>query len=132
MEFCPLKTANFSFADLKAGFCAHDLAEFYGVSIDTIRRWKHGKQVTPGTARLTLARFAGDLSAIYGPAWQDFQESPQELTIPGFKRGFGPGELRESFWRLQKLGSLRHKVQFLEREMERAEETAQAEQHRAE
>lgn len=131
MRKAPPKTPCFSFSDLTATIDQDDLAEFYGVSIDTIRRWKRAPNAIPApAARLTAARFQGRLDLIYGHAWRDITISEAGIHIPGFRRPFTPGELRESFWRLQELVLLRHNAEQLKRDLESAQKDLEAAEQR--
>lgn len=132
MDFKSENPHGFSFADLTAGTDPSKLADFYGVSIATIRRWKRDPASVPtSVARLTAARFQGRLAMVYGSSWSEISISDGGLHIPCFKRPFSTGELRESFWRLQELGLLRHQVEQLKKELERAQADIEAADYRA-
>lgn len=98
-------------------------AEFFGVSEKTLGNWMSGKTAVPFLA-MKLARFAytGQLSALYGNEWDCITVDRFGLTLPGWRRQFGAGELRRHFWDHQARYNLIFKVQQLERDVQRRDE----------
>lgn len=123
--------ANSEFALVTEGFGIDVLSQILGSSVDTVRRWKSGRQRPPESA-LILARLIcqGDMVAI-GPKWDGFHIGPDGMWVPGFRRAFSPADVKETFWRLQELGMLRHEVQRLGQELKRVSEDLDRSEGRA-
>jgi hypothetical protein len=102
-------------------------AEYFGVTPQTLQRWIDGQTRPPAAVmRLARLRWGGQLAAVLGGGWVDFSFAGGLLHIPGFRRGFEPGELRAAFFQLQRLPGLEHEARRLRDERERAVQAAQA------
>lgn len=103
-------------ADLLFG-SAQSIADYLGVSVRTVKRWKDGHPL-PTTCRRLLQLRYGDLSGLLGSDWQGFTFGQDGLLYhPFFKYGFSADEMRGWFFGRQELAHLRREVKRLEREL---------------
>lgn len=84
------------------------LADFLGVNIRTIKRWKDGAVPLPVPCRKLLAlRFDGDVTALMGNSWSGFYFGADgEFYIPGWKYGFSSSQIRGMFFQVQQVRAL--------------------------
>ncbi len=88
-------------------YSSAEISRITGATQRTIRRWQDGSTAVPDMAlRLLTLLIDGELMSSQGKDWQDFRFRDGLLYIPGWTRGFAPGELRAMFFRLQALTSL--------------------------
>ena len=86
-----------------------DQAVLFGVSVATLQAWLDGCRRPPAAVlSLCRLRYSGDLSEILGKDWCEVRITAAGLTLPGWRRPFSAGELRSTFFRLQRLTLLEH------------------------
>lgn len=84
------------------------LAEYFGVTQRTVRRWKSGEAPIPlSVAKLARLRYStgeltGDASALLGDDWKNFRfGSDGKFYLDGWRGGFTPGQIRAMFFTTQ-------------------------------
>lgn len=90
---------------------AANLANYLGVTMQTVKRWKAGKVPLPEPCRRLLAlRFEGDAAALLGSGWEGFYFQQGELYIPGWKYGFNPSQVKGMFFQVQQVRALQNEL----------------------
>jgi transcriptional regulator with XRE-family HTH domain len=111
----PNDQANLLFGD------AQPIADYLGVSIKTVKRWKSGIPMPTAAFKLMQVRF-GDLSGLLGAEWEGFtfgrQLDDPKLYLPGWRGGFEPYAIRAMFFQVQQVRALEAQI----REAKRREE----------
>lgn len=104
-------------ADLLHGD-AQGIADYLGVSIRTVKRWKSGQVPLPVPCRKLLSlRFDGDASGLLGQDWEGFYFQGGELFIPGWKYGFNPHQIQGMFFQVQQIRALEAHLVSLQTEL---------------
>ncbi|MDO9011346.1 MAG: hypothetical protein Q7U78_06000 [Gallionella sp.] len=100
--------------DLLCGDAA-PLAEFLGVTLKTVYRWREGAPLPAPCRRLLQIRH-GDLSGLLGDGWDGYTFGRDgKLYLPGWRGGFDPDQIRAMFFKVQQVRSLHDKIRELER-----------------
>lgn len=113
----------------EAHACAsvEELMRYTGCSLSTAKRWKAKPDTMPESARrLASYHVCNDLSVIWGKDWAHFQFVAGTLVAPGWRRGFGPHEIKAMFFRVQMVSSLEAEARQLRRDLERERERCEA------
>lgn len=101
------------------------IKESTGTTEQTAKRWKqHPEQIPPAAAKIIKFAAWGHLEEIAGKDWINFQITNGQFFIPGFKKGFTPGELQAMFFELQELRHLRIQCRNLTAENEQLKTNA--------
>lgn len=88
------------------------IAEFLGVHIKTVQRWKAGTTPLPMMARRLLAlKHNGDVTALMGKEWEGFYFGRDGLFyMPSWKYGFEPRHIKGWFFQVQQVKALEHQL----------------------
>lgn len=94
-----------------------DIADYLGVDVRTVNRWRNGSVPLPVPCRKLLAlRFDGDASALLGKDWEGFYFGRDgEFYMPCWKYGFNPHQIRAMFWQVQQVEALQIELLNLRR-----------------
>ena len=94
-----------------------DIADYLGVNVRTVNRWRNGSVPLPVACRKLLAlRFNGDASALLGKDWEGFYFGRDgEFYMPCWKYGFNPHQIRAMFWQVQQVEALQIELLHLRR-----------------
>jgi len=93
--------------DTLLGESSKSIAEFLGVTVKTVDRWKVNRNRIQGrpplmAIRLLAMRHNGDLSALLGKDWEGFTVGRDGLLyMPSWRRGWTPHELGASFYTIR-------------------------------
>lgn len=105
------------------------LAEYFGVTQRTVRRWKSGDAPIPlSVAKLARLRYStgertGDASALLGQDWTGFRfGSDGKFYLDGWRGGFGPGQIRAMFFTTQLVHAHEATIRQLEKRIEGLEQ----------
>ncbi|MFA6062854.1 MAG: hypothetical protein WC736_09660 [Gallionella sp.] len=100
---------------------AQPIADYLGVTIATVKRWKAGAPMPVAAFKLMQVRY-GDLSGLLGKDWRGFTFgnalNDPKLYLPGWRGGFEPYAIRAMFFRVQQVRALEAEI----REAKRREE----------
>jgi len=103
-------------ADLLFGDAA-PIADYLGVTVKTVKRWKSGVPMPAAPFKLMQLRY-GDLSGLLGSDWSGFRVGVDGLLYhPMFKYGLSAPEMLGWFFGRQELAHLRREVKRLESEL---------------
>jgi hypothetical protein len=86
---------------------SRSIAEFLGVTVPTVERWKANRNRALGcpplmAVRLLAMRYQGDMSALLGKDWEGFTLGRDGLLyMPNWRRGWTPHELSGSFYTIR-------------------------------
>lgn len=101
-------------ADLLFGDAAL-IAEYLGVSVKTVQRWKAGKPMPAAAFKLMQLRY-GDLSGLLGKDWEGYTFGTDgKLYVPGWRGGFDPYQIHAMFFNVQQVRYLQAQIEALER-----------------
>ncbi len=90
------------------------IADYLGVDVRTVRRWKKTPHRLPMAYRKLLAlRFEGDAAALLGKDWEGFYFQQGELYIPFWKYGFSPAHIKSMFFKVQQVDALEQQIKLL-------------------
>lgn len=107
-------------ADLLFGD-AQPIADYLGVSLKTVQRWKSGAKMPTAALKLMQVRY-GDLSGLLGKDWEGFNFGTRlddpKLYLPCWRGGFEPYAIRAMFFQVQQVRALQAEI----REAKRREE----------
>jgi len=96
-----------------------EVAEFLGVTLRTLRRYKANPDAMPEMAKKLLRlRLEGDLRALGGDAWEGFYFSRGRLYIPSWANGWEAAQVRALFFTVQEAAALRSEVRDLRARVE--------------
>lgn len=91
------------------------IADYLGVTVTTVKRWKAGAPMPTAAFKLMQVRH-GDLSGLIGKEWEGFSFGKDEkLYLPGWRGGFNPQEIRAMFFRVQQVRALEAQIRAVER-----------------
>lgn len=91
------------------------IADYLGVTVATVKRWKAGAPMPTAAFKLMQVRH-GDLSGLIGKEWQGFSFGKDEkLYLPGWRGGFEPHAIRGMFFQVQHVRALEAQIRDLKR-----------------
>lgn len=97
------------------------IAKDIGVCVNTVRRWKTGKQVPKPMLKLLKMRY-GDLTGLLGEDWKGFHFGTDGLFYhPFWRKGFTANEMQAMFYQIQTVWSLKREILSLKRRVDELE-----------
>lgn len=100
-------------------YSIEEITRITGATPLTARRWKDGTSQPPASAlRLLRLMIEGELMS---REWEGFRFKDDLLYIPGWNRGFSPGELRAMFFRIQQVSALESEKRRLQKDLDNRE-----------